>query len=263
MGKAIGNSRQIQSQTESIDNAIPIQVEARFVPESTWRKEAATHKSTIESLLLPGLMQRHNNVPKNMKSGRFLDPHHPIYNFLIEYYGMKGSKGVNRLLRWCPDPFYLHNKSESDTTVQLEVSFPIENDHDLALVSQSSTTALVGVFLENASMDDVASGLLHLRGATFIDDASEMEGHSINNVNGILYSPQLYLGRKDIDIILKSKCNTSQTSPRSAAAFLWYRTLLRNTVKSDPILYCHGETNFMLSRCFEIVDMFLFNDAQT
>jgi hypothetical protein len=64
----------------------------------------------------------------------------------------------------------------------------------------------------------------------------------MNNVRGILYSPQLYLGRNDADLVVK-RCNNSLEVPHKAAlAFLWYRTLLRNTLQSDPILYCHGKT---------------------
>lgn len=220
--------------------AIPtVQVQAQFVPESKWRHEALVHKSRMESLLEPGLLQRHQNMPKNMKCGRALNPLHPIYNFLIEYYGLKGSKGVNRLLRWCPDPFYYHNKTEKDKTIQLDVSFPIESEQELSLISQSSHLVLSGVFLENASMRDVNSGILNLKGATFIVSPSQHD--HVNHPQGILYSPQLYFGRKDVDLVWND--STSQTPHKAGSAFLWYRTLLRNTLKSDPILYCHGKTN--------------------
>lgn len=233
----------IQSKHSSLPdkNKMQVKVQAKFVTESKWRHEAETHKSRVESLLLPGLLQRHDNMPTNSKGGRCLDSRHPIYNFLIEYYGLKGSKGVNRLFRWCPDPFYRHKQSDEDSTIQLDVSFPIENDQDLLLLPRTSPAVLSGVFLENASMGDVNSGTLNLKGATFI--GSSRKNDDANGVNGILYSPQLYYGSKDIDLVLKDTDARSQTQTphRASSAFLWYRTLLRNTSKSEPILYCHGK----------------------
>jgi hypothetical protein len=36
--------------------------------------------------------------------------------------------------------------------------------------------------------------------------------------------------------------NASRIPHKAESAFLWYRTLLKNTPRSDPILYCRGET---------------------
>lgn len=119
-------------------NSIPIRVQAKFVPELTWRNDAAEHKARIEALLSPGLSQRQSNGPQNMKSGRSLNSRHPVYNFLIQYYGIKDSKGVNRLMRWCPTPFYYHNKSDDDTLIQLNVPFPVETGSEVLTASTSS-----------------------------------------------------------------------------------------------------------------------------
>lgn len=227
------------SSTETPQITVNLQVRAKCISESKWRNDAQSHRARVESLLSPGLLtQRITDQPNNLKIGRSLDPLHPIYNFLIEYYGIKGSKGVNRLLRWCPDPFYNHNTSDDDDDdiIQLNVPFSTES-HDEITLQHPSNSFLSGVFLENASFDDINSGMLHLRGATVIEESNS------NNTRGILYSPQLYLGKKDADILLKrNNCNKTPRLPQKAAsAFLWYRTLLRNTLESDPILYCHGE----------------------
>ena len=223
------------SSTQTSQSTVDFRVQAKYISETKWRQDAQSHRARIESLLSPGLTTRITDQPNNSKIGRALDPLHPIYNFLIEYYGIKGSKGVNRLLRWCPDPFYIHNKSDDDDVIHLNV--PFSTDQDEMELLHSSNSILSGVFLENASIDDINSGILHLRGATVIEDINS------NNTRGILYSPQIYLGKKDAEILLKKNdCNNTPRLPHKAAtAFLWYRTLLRNTLESDPILYCHGE----------------------
>ena len=237
MTQTLESRCQVGSTSNHSPSSSAIRVQAKFIPESTWRHEAAAHKSRIESLLSPGLIQRQSNHRKQMRGGRSLDPQHPIYNFLIEYYGIKGSKGVNRLIRWCPSPFYEHIKSDSDMLVHLNASIPINDDGEILPIPQEFSI-VSGVFLENATVDDVTSGILHLRGAHFIDN---QDSHNVGNVQGILYSPLLYLGSKNMDLLKGMNGNAHQTTHRAATAFLWYRTLLTNTLKSDPILYCHGK----------------------
>ena len=112
------------------------------ISEHAWRKAADLHMSKILELIRPGLLapsslststkgnhndgrnqgqqQKKKKKLKNDKStftvaksndgtstplprsSRSLDPRHPVYNFLVEYYGLKGSKGVRRLTRWSP-----------------------------------------------------------------------------------------------------------------------------------------------------------------
>lgn len=80
--------------------------------ENVWRKAAQDHQHRIKELLLPGLTapsdplnSGHRRNPKAFLDGwTALDPKHPIYNFLIEYYGLKGAKGTRRLARWSPGP---------------------------------------------------------------------------------------------------------------------------------------------------------------
>jgi len=126
------------------------------IREAVWREAAATHQQRIHALLQPGLTDpshhlnsgtfRQNskkdpNTPENHNNPynwTALDPKHPVYNFLIEYYGLKGAKGGKRLARWSPAP--------------------------------SSQAAAGGVLLEGATQSDVGNNLLHLRGAMFRED---------------------------------------------------------------------------------------------
>ena len=237
MAQTLDSCGQVGS-TSEVSSTIAIQVQAKFIPESTWRDEAAAHKSRIESLLSPGLTQRQSSHRKsNMRGGRSLDPQHPIYNFLIEYYGIKGSKGVNRLIRWCPSPFYEHIESGNDALVHLNVSIPFNNDGETPLTPQQ-LSIVSGVFLENATVEDITSGTLNLKGAHIMKN---QDLQNIGNYQGILYSPLLYFGSKNMDLLKGTSGKTRQPTHKVAAAFLWYRTLLRNTLKSDPILYCNGE----------------------
>lgn len=116
-----------------------------FIRESTWRAAASRHRELVWELLLPGL----TSIDHPLNSGHAktkppevewtaLDPQNPIFNFLIEYYGLKGSKGPRRLARWSPGLDLLEAGSD-------------------------------GILLENASLDDIG-GTLHLRGVSFHDN---------------------------------------------------------------------------------------------
>ena len=235
-------TQRIKKKSMTVPTDVAIQVEARFVAEDEWRNKAAVHKARIETLLSPGLIGREDN-DSDIKIGRSLDRLHPIYNFLIEYYGIKGSKGVNRLLRWCPGQYYHNNRSDDDVKIQLNVSITLDADNEM----KEPKSLIAGVFLENASTEDINSGMLHLRGATIINS------DDIRNINGILYSPQLYLGTKDVDILFDMEAESSRIPHKAAVAFIWYRTLLTNTLKSDPILYCNGEFS---TTCISYITLF-------
>mmetsp|Transcript_23139 Transcript_23139/g.48509 ORF Transcript_23139/g.48509 Transcript_23139/m.48509 type:complete len:630 (-) Transcript_23139:164-2053(-) len=88
------------------------------IPEEIWRKAASDHRAEIKTLLLPGLVdykthpmmaslrKKFRSMDKDDEHGTawmtMLDPKHPVYNFLVEYYGLKGLKGPKRLARWSP-----------------------------------------------------------------------------------------------------------------------------------------------------------------
>lgn len=168
--------------------------EARTVvrmAETVWRRSARDHQAVVHQLLSPGMVspgsalnsgRRRNKTPRNDNDAwRALDPKNPIFNFLIEYYGLKGLKGVKRLARWSPTPVMEGN-----------------------------------VLLEGASESDLG-GTLPVRGAMIQED-------------GIRYSPAAFFGKGD----------HRPDSARTATAYLWYRTVLQNTLLAKPILHCHG-----------------------
>ena len=203
------------------------------LPESVWRTAALEHQQQIYHLLKPGLTDRHTH-PINTGQQRpsppshrydtgddnhnsnhnkhynkdvtwtALDPTNPIYNFLIEYYGIKGVKGVKRLARWSPGLFCHYQMDSED----------------------SSNYLGGGVLLEGATERDFSS-LLHLRGAIMEDD-------------GILYCPQSYYNEKLIDKETDDVNNERPKSIRTVAPFLWYRAVLEQTVTAEPVLYCYG-----------------------
>jgi hypothetical protein len=70
-----------------------------------------------------------------------------------------------------------------------------------------------GILLEVANEGDV-SGVLHLRG-------------SMLDKHGIIYFPACFFSSKE-------------DSASSATPFLWYRSVLQQTLNSDPVLHCHG-----------------------
>ena len=67
------------------------------ISEKVWRKAALKHSQQIKTLLQPGLTSldhainsgRMTNNRQHQDDWSALDPVNPIYNFLIEYYGLK------------------------------------------------------------------------------------------------------------------------------------------------------------------------------
>jgi hypothetical protein len=138
-----------------------------------------------------------------------LHPKHPIYNFLIEYYGLKGQKGTRRMARWAPTPQLLMQQTERITDLDQLTMTSSTSDHSV----EAEEMHFDGVLLEGASGDDLG-GTLHLKGAIPHDE-------------GIVYSPSLYFGNV-------------QDLEKAATPFIWYRSVLRQTLKADPVMYCHG-----------------------
>jgi hypothetical protein len=232
------------------------------VSQQVWRTAAVEHRHRIRQLLEPGMISqdddeqkssRHRHSrPKPMISAteaadkhsltrredtdrdsededffNALDPKHPVYNFLVEYYGIKGPKGPRRLARWSPSPGLLvqQETTQIQTLEELEKAAaactrPL-SDLDAIHFSGSIGQAVEhGVLLEGASPDDFAD-LLPLRAATVLDDGQ-----------GVLYSPSLFFGMNDP--------TRQEDNARLATPFLWYQSILQQTLSAEPILHCHG-----------------------
>ena len=71
------------------------------VPEQQWRRQASAHSSRTRALLEPGFVPLEATTPSSKDDGwRRLSKLHPVYNFLEEYYHIKGGKGTRRLARF-------------------------------------------------------------------------------------------------------------------------------------------------------------------
>jgi hypothetical protein len=199
---------------------------------------------------------------------RPLDPRNPVCNFLIEYYGLKGHQGVKRLARWSPSPNLLLLLPRTTTKGDDVTTLFLTSLQDLEDASSQSATATAsgssngsrsssshhhhhhsgmansGVFLEDVTMDDFAT-LLHLRGAILQD-------------NGALYSPGQWFDVKQQQQQQQqqqpetssqvAKCRgVSHQHP--ASAYLWFRSILQQTLQAEPILHCHGLHEMAMMYC--------------
>lgn len=194
--------------------------------ERSWRSSAAHHSQRIRNLLEPGLLassssprrerrkqQNHQRIINNGNhcdsSWMPLDPQNPIYNFLIDYYGLKGTKGPRRLARWSPDPNLLLLNSNASN-----------NDKNHNVHSVTEKTVADGILLEGADCNNDLGTVLHLRGA-------------MPHPEGVVYSPAQFYGKGD-------PMASQQQQQRVIAPFLWYRSVLQNTLRAEPVLHCHG-----------------------
>lgn len=247
------------------------------IQQNVWRQAALDHQEKIRALVEPGMVaiddekylllqtssrhrqQRHlenfnsniNNIINNNSNNqakyidnqhgwcRALDPKHPVYNFLIEYYGLKGVKGTKRLARWAPSPNLLLQPQDSFDNLKELLEASNSSSGSSIINGQGKETAIL---LEGATSEDMGC-LLHLRGSMFLE-----------NMPGVLYSPSLFFGQKMDDYFNNLKqqkeednlskffsFNTSGgPSSHPSSAFLWYRSILQQTLQAEPILHCYG-----------------------
>lgn len=204
------------------------------IRETVWRRAALDHRNKIKSLLEPGLVGTDHPLMASVRK-RFrddndndeqwttmLDPKHPVYNFLVEYYGLKGMKGPKRLARWSPG-IGLLACSESRNIETLDDYYKASGAYYYRSVDPETIPpgGDRGIFLEGATPDDFGL-VLHLKDAEYI--------HGNNNPicggrSGILYRPGRY---------------ADDAAPGKATGILWYRSVLETTLENDPVLHCYG-----------------------
>jgi len=208
------------------------------IPENVWRQAACEHEERVRKLLQPGLVSfyhplnaahRKNREQPEPNEWTALDPKHPVYNFLIEYYGLKGIKGPRRLARWCPSlSLLLQEETRIKTIAELEeaslTKCPKTRSTQDDEQQQDFDILNGGILLEGATEDDFSS-LLHLRGAQIVLDSDQQ-------VNGVLYCPSLLFGKGEPD--------RHEENVRLVTPFLWFKSILENTLQAEPILHCHG-----------------------
>jgi hypothetical protein len=208
------------------------------ISEQTWRNAAASHAAKIKDILSPGLTCLEHPLNTGIAKRRHykddwtgLDPLNPIFNFLIEYYGIKGSKGTRRLARWSPDPsIMMSGWHTNDIKNNLAVEVFHKCEDDLVFNSaMNATNGIGGIFLENANAEDLG-GTLHLRGA--IPVPSENPGQ----LYGIIYNAAIFYNRYSPLETEESRVQLLKT----IAPFQWYKSIMETTLNSDPIIHCHG-----------------------
>jgi hypothetical protein len=179
------------------------------VAESEWRREAEEHRSRVRELLEPGLLlpspqrARRQDCDSEAAAWPPLDPRNPVYNFLIEYYGLRGSKGARRLGLWSPDFASLNGGGPRG-----EVLLAGATDRDLGAA-------------------------LHRRGAAPMG--------SPDGASGVAYRPFLYYSEKKEAMLLEDKKGgTATAAARLIGPYLWYSRILERTLEAEPVLYCYG-----------------------
>ena len=240
-------------------NTIAQSLKLITISEKVWRKAAANHRKRIRSILQPGLTSRHDQINSGSRSRRqrtaqfkddwtALDPINPIYNFLTDYYGIKGSKGTRRLGRWSPDPSLSLSNYDSNiqnrdidiiTDIQIDVCGDVNIDDIIYKAAMKASGGKGGIFLQNANEEDMG-GTLHLRGSIPVlsqtDDDGDDNNQSAQKFYGILYNPALFYNRYES---IKSSTERQEIL-KLIAPFQWYSSILRSTLASEPIFHCFG-----------------------
>ena len=164
-----------------------------------------------------------------------LDPVNPVYNFLIEYYGLKGAKGPRRLGRWSPNPKLLLDDNNTDGGSIIS----IHQTQQVHKAVMRATHGLGGILLENANLDDLG-GTLYLRGSVPIPNEDSMTNNTdgdIPELHGILYNPAVFHNRHDTG---EEHEEQRQQLLKTIAPYQWYKSILQTTLESEPVLHCFG-----------------------
>lgn len=258
------------------------------IAEDVWRKAAQDHHQQIQTLLDPGLvdldhplmrpvLRNFKQLDEDAKLMTMLDPKHPIYNFLVEYYGLKGLKGPKRLARWSPSVglFFwesnvgdnnngignnVHNDDSIVSTRRIDSldeyymaskTYLDWDTNDLCEITNGQDEIDRRIFLEGATPDDFAL-TLYLQGAQWVE-ADE----SNNEKGGILYRPIRYYNlvnengntnnamemqhqKQETQNENASSLNDDKLTQKKASSFLWYKSILETTLGNEAVLHCYG-----------------------
>ena len=256
----------IRRLSSSTTNASSLTPKIITISEEVWRAAASKHSQEIKSLLEPGLLARcthnRNNRQQYHDDWTSLDHKNPIYNFLIEYYGLKGAKGPRRLARWAPNPQLLLSVDSEENNESSNIqTTTLSNNTTIYKAAMEASNNLGGILLENASLDDLG-GTLHMRGSVPVPITKTFEQSSTAMANemsfdtditeqqlwGILFHPAIFVHNKhtstettDSSIATKEQQKyRKQQILQTMAPFQWYASILRTTLNSEPILHCYG-----------------------
>ncbi len=236
------------------------------VPEINWRSAAHHHSNRVKDLLRPGLLPPSSSsqtLASKSSTWTALDPSNPIFNFLIEYYGLKGTKGVRRLARWSPDPEMLLTSSTYSASTEstfdsctichdnADGPYMAGNYNELHRAVMEASHGLGGILLMNATIDDLGS-ILHMRGGVPVphcndankDEKEEGRWRNRNRLHGVLYNPSVFYNDMRIAAATTATIEDTITAndriQRTMAPYQWYSSILEATLNSEPVLHCHG-----------------------
>lgn len=236
------------------------------ISEQTWRTASRDHSRRIREIISPGLtppehylntgLQRQRRQrERNEKQGKqqtpaqdsdnaanainasiydsitALDPKHPVYNFLIEYYGLKGTKGVRRLLKWPPGMQETATGGTRQQNLQSEILLEAATEQDF----------FKSLLAKGAGICDEAE---HHRGVVY-SPSKFVYGNQPNlryqkheNFFKRRHDSEKHLGGSDTTRAASFALPPSNGGP--LAPFLWYRSLLQRTLEATPVLHCYG-----------------------
>ena len=182
--------------------------------------------------------RRRQRPPSSDDNWTALDPVHPVYNFLVEYYGLAGSKGPRRLARWSPDPKLLLSPPRVDDHIIDDETGIIRTSDAAFDAAMVASNGRGGILIQNARVDDLG-GTLHMKGSVPIPIANSDE------LYGILYNPALHYESRSssntmVDTDDVADDERQKEFLKAIAPFQWYASILRTTLDSDPVLHCHG-----------------------
>ncbi len=195
--------------------------------ENVWRPLAVRHSQRVWDMLRPGL------VTSSSSRNSRLDEFHPVYNFLVEYYGFKGSKGCRRIARWSPPVMQTLMRS-NDPSSSVGIKFS-----PMIVEAQTEAMGLLGndgVLLENAKERD-AVDLIHMRGAKLVSFETSASDKR-RRISGALYSPSFHYTSP----VVEDGCSTATSSTKQSfrGTFEYFQSILVATLQAEPILFCHG-----------------------
>ena len=92
---------------QDLSKALCARGPAPIFPEDEWRRSAEAHRQRVLTLLEDGFAPEekvpHRFMATQKRDGfRKLNERHAVFNFLHEYYNIRGAKGTRRIGRWSP-----------------------------------------------------------------------------------------------------------------------------------------------------------------
>ena len=233
------------------------------ISEQTWRMASQDHSRRIREIISPGLTAPEHHLNTGLQrqwrqrerrenrgerqtpaqdgdnaanasiydSITALDPKHPVYNFLIEYYGLKGTKGVRRLLKWPPGMQETAIGGTQQETLMSEILLVAASEQDFFKILLAKGA---GIFDETEQQQGVVYSPLKF----VYGNQPNLRFHQHNNFLKRRHDSKHDLGGSGTTRVTSFALPPSNGGP--LAPFVWYRSLLQRTLEATPVLHCYG-----------------------